>query len=133
MVLDHLVLNVEDVGRAVDFYRNVLGLKIERLTEFERGHAPFPSARVNEETVIDLVPPEIWKTGDDESAVTDQNLGHFCLALGERDWKALTERLRENNVRITRFADNNWGAKGVGVSIYFNDVDGNEIEARYYK
>jgi catechol 2,3-dioxygenase-like lactoylglutathione lyase family enzyme len=133
MVLDHIVLNVEDVGRAVDFYRSVLGLKIERLAEFEKGHAPFPSVRVNDETVIDLFPPGMWKNGDDESAVKDQNLSHFCLALGERDWKDLTDRLRQHNVKIKRFDDNNWGAKGVGVSIYFNDTDGNEIEARYYK
>ena len=52
IVLDHIVLNVEDVRQSVNFYRNVLGLEIERLTEFENGRSPFPSARINEGTVL---------------------------------------------------------------------------------
>ena len=110
----------------------MLGLEIERLTKFESGQAPFPSVRINEETVIDIFPPEMWKTDGVESHSKRNNLNHFCLTLTEADWKRLTERLKEHNVRITRYADNNWGARGIGISIYFNDVDGNEIEARYY-
>jgi catechol 2,3-dioxygenase-like lactoylglutathione lyase family enzyme len=132
IVLDHIVLNVEDVAQAVSFYENVLGLEIERLPEFEKGLVPFPSARISEETVIDIFPPKMWKTEGIENNSAKQNLNHFCLTLAESDWKRLTERLRYHDVKITRYADNNWGAKGIGISIYFNDADGNEIEARYY-
>jgi hypothetical protein len=52
--------------------------------------------------------------------------------LTEQQWKELVNRLHENRVEITRYADDNWGAQGVGVSVYFNDSDGNEVEARYY-
>jgi catechol 2,3-dioxygenase-like lactoylglutathione lyase family enzyme len=133
VTLDHIVLNVKDVKAAADFYRNVFGFKIERLDKFESGVVPFPSLRINEDTVIDLFPPKMWKKDEaptDHSAKT--NLNHFSLALNEREWKELINRLKENNVEIIRYADDNWGAKGIGISVYFHDADGNEIEARYY-
>ncbi|HRH44139.1 MAG TPA: VOC family protein [Pyrinomonadaceae bacterium] len=132
VVLDHLVLNVVDIAASVNFYRTVLDFKIERLDEFEKGRVGVPSARVNEETVIDLFPPKMWKKDDSELQNSKINLNHFCFNLKENDWKRLVDRLRINNVEIVRYADNNWGAKGIGVSIYFCDPDGNEIEARYY-
>lgn len=132
VVLDHLVLNVVDIAASVNFYRTVLDFKIERLDEFEKGRVAFPSARVNEETVIDLFPPKMWKKDDSELQNSKINLNHFCFNLTENDWKRLVDRLRTNNVEIVRYADNNWGAKGIGISIYFCDPDGNEIEARYY-
>jgi catechol 2,3-dioxygenase-like lactoylglutathione lyase family enzyme len=131
IVLDHIVLNVENIKESVDFYRNVLGLEIERYEAFEKGKVPFPSARINQETVIDLFPPEVWRKAQ-ASEAAKINLNHYCLTLNESDWKRLTERLKLYNVKITRYADNNWGAKGIGISIYFNDMDGNEIEARFY-
>lgn len=129
--LDHIVLNVENVTDSVKFYRDVLELKIERLAEFEKGQIGFPSVRINEDTVIDLFPPKMWQI--EEGKTVGKNLNHFCLTMTEHDWKRLIDRLRIFNIEITRYADNNWGAKGIGISIYFNDVDGNEIEARYYQ
>jgi catechol 2,3-dioxygenase-like lactoylglutathione lyase family enzyme len=132
IVLDHIVLNVENVQAAISFYQSVLGLKAERLEKFEKGLVPFPSVRINEVTVIDIFPPEMWKTEGVKSNSAKINLNHFCLTLTESDWKRLIERLHLNNIEITRYADDNWGARGNGISVYFNDVDGNEIEARYY-
>jgi glyoxylase I family protein len=132
VTLDHIVLNVEDIKSAVDFYRNVLGFEIERLDKFEHGIVPFPSARIDEDTLIDLFPPKMWKKGGAENHQAKINLNHFSLALTEREWKELIHRLKENNVEIIRYADDNWGAKGIGISVYFHDADGNEIEARYY-
>jgi len=131
--LDHIVLNVRDAPAAVNFYGQILGLEIERLEKFEHGVVPYPSVRINDETLIDLFPPKMWRgenVGESVSGVT--NLHHFCLTLTELQWKQLVERLHENNVEITRYADDNWGAQGVGISIYFHDLDGNEVEARYY-
>lgn len=131
--LDHIVLNVRDARAAVDFYGRIMGLEIERLDKFEHGIVPYPSVRINDETLIDLFPPKMWRgeTGENVS-VSKPNLHHFCLTLSEHEWKELVNRLHENKVEITRYADDNWGAQGVGVSIYFNDLDGNEVEARYY-
>ncbi|MFG1710433.1 VOC family protein [Nonomuraea sp. M3C6] len=40
---DHLVLNVRDVERALQFYSETLGLEQERVPEWRAGKAPFPS------------------------------------------------------------------------------------------
>lgn len=128
--LDHIVLNVRDGKAAADFYGRIVGLEIERLEKFEHGVVPYPSVRINDETLIDLFPPKMWN--GESVAGGRNNLHHFCLTLTEQKWKELLNRLHENSVEVTRFADDNWGAQGVGVSIYFNDLDGNEVEARYY-
>lgn len=133
MILDHIVLNVENIRTAIDFYEKVIGFKIERLDKFEKGIVPFPSARINEDTVIDLFPPKMWKPrGGEENNAGKINLNHFCLTLTEPEWQELIARLKRHEVPIERYSDDNWGAKGVGISVYFHDPDGNEIEARYY-
>lgn len=131
-VLDHIVLNVEDVRAAVDFYEKVVGFEIERLDKFEKGIVPFPSVRINEDTVIDLFPPKMWKGESKENEAGEINLNHFCLTLTEPEWRELLARLKRNEVPIERYSDDNWGARGIGISVYFRDPDGNEIEARYY-
>ncbi len=54
--LDHIVLRVKDVERAIEFYTGTLGLAPHRLEEFRAGEVPFPCARVNDHTIIDLLP-----------------------------------------------------------------------------
>ena len=54
--LDHIVLNVSDIDRALDFYMRVLGLSGERVEEFKAGTVGFPSVRINPRTIIDLFP-----------------------------------------------------------------------------
>ena len=41
--LDHLVLNVSDAERSLAYYSGVLGLPGERVEEWRRRQAPFPS------------------------------------------------------------------------------------------
>jgi extradiol dioxygenase family protein len=129
--LDHLVLNVFDVTRAMTFYTEVIGFKPERWPEFLQSEVPFPSVRINKDTVIDLFPPKLWRK-DNGSGKASNNLNHFCLTLSYRDWQALQTRLAANQITIERGPVDNWGAKGEGISIYFHDTEGNEIEARYY-
>ena len=131
--LDHIVLNVQDAVIAADFYHNILELEIERLEKFKNGSASFPSVRINRETVIDLFPPEMWRKEGDEDKSSKINLNHFCLNFAANDWNRLIERLKMHDIKIKKYTDNNWGAQGIGISVYFDDVDGNEIEARFYR
>lgn len=133
VTLDHIVLNVYDVSVAVNFYKNVLCLEVERLEKFEQGNASFPSVRINEDTVIDLFPPRMWKQDEAENGAKNSNINHFCLTFSEHEWNELVLRLKENKIEIERYDDNNWGAKGIGIAIYFRDPDNNLIEARYYR
>ena len=54
--MDHIVLTVQDMDKVMGFYTDVLGLKPERLDAFRQGKVPFPSVRINADTIIDLFP-----------------------------------------------------------------------------
>ena len=54
--IDHVVLWVEDARRALHFYTSVVGLPSVRAEEFAAGKSPFPSVRVSEGSILDLVP-----------------------------------------------------------------------------
>ncbi|WP_447964880.1 VOC family protein [Nitrospira sp. Ecomares 2.1] len=130
--LDHIVLNIEHDEAMIDFYTRILMLPAERLEEYHAGKAPFPSVRINHDTVIDLFPKKLWE--QNISAGTGfSNLNHFCLALTKTDWEDLCGRLRDNNIAISEGPVQRWGARGTGTSIYFLDPEGNAIEARFYE
>lgn len=65
---DHIVLNVVDVERSVAFYVE-LGLRPVRLDEWRRGEVFFPSLRVDDHTIIDLL----------AAPRSGTNVDHFCL------------------------------------------------------
>ncbi len=123
---DHLVLEVKDPARSVQFYSEVLGLEPVRLREFLEGEAPFPSVRVSPGTLLDMFPPRMWR------GRLRANQNHFCLAYGSAGMKALRMRLRRRKVAIVREDNHNYGARGYGRAIYFRDPDGLLIEARVY-
>jgi catechol 2,3-dioxygenase-like lactoylglutathione lyase family enzyme len=131
-LMDHIVLNVEDDGKMIAFYTEVLMLGAERLEEYRAGQVPFPSVRLNSDTIVDLFPKKMWQ----ETSATGQgrdNLNHLCISLSKETWLDLCERLKSNNVDIEEGPVPRWGAHGMGSSIYFRDPEGNLIEARYYE
>jgi catechol-2,3-dioxygenase len=130
-VMDHIVLNAEDIESLIQFYTEVVGLEPARVEEFRRGEVPFPSVRVNAQTIIDLAPKTMWEKS--ELRTTGRpNLNHFCLTVEKSEWERLRERLATRRVVIAGPAPR-WGARGNGTSFYFHDPEGNEIEARYYE
>jgi catechol 2,3-dioxygenase-like lactoylglutathione lyase family enzyme len=124
--LDHIVLNVSDIDRSLDFYANVLGLKIERLDEFRAGKIGFPSARINEHTIIDLFPSK--ESGEKRQG----NLNHFCMVVEKEDFSGIEDYLKTCGVSILKGPISRWGARGRATSVYFHDPDKNEIEIRCY-
>jgi catechol 2,3-dioxygenase-like lactoylglutathione lyase family enzyme len=130
--MDHIVLNVEDDEKMVAFYSQVLMFAPERVAEYRAGEVPFPSVRLNSDTIIDLFPKEMWeKTA--RSGQARENLNHFCIALNKTEWEELLTRLKMNNVAIAEGPVPRWGAHGTGTSVYFRDPEGNLIEVRYYE
>ncbi|MBW2251028.1 MAG: VOC family protein [Deltaproteobacteria bacterium] len=131
-LMDHIVLNVEDDDKMIVFYSEVLMFAPERLEEFRAGNVPFPSVRLNADTIIDLFPKKMWQKNDRVEQGRD-NLNHFCFALSKSAWENLLERLQANDVDLEEGPVPRWGAHGTGTSIYFRDPEGNLIEARYYE
>jgi catechol-2,3-dioxygenase len=60
-VMDHIVLNVTDDEKMMTFYTRVLMLAPERWARYRGGSVPFPSVRLNADTIIDLFPKKLWR------------------------------------------------------------------------
>jgi catechol 2,3-dioxygenase-like lactoylglutathione lyase family enzyme len=120
LALDHLVLVVSDVERALAWYGRHAGLTGVRVDEWREAMAPFPSLRVDDSTIIDLVPGDI---GADRG-----HLDHICFVVAPAELDALSDEPELDVVdRGERF-----GARGPGQSIYVHDPDGLLVEFRCY-
>ncbi|MCM1974897.1 MULTISPECIES: VOC family protein [Streptomyces] len=134
--LDHVVLWVNDPVASAEFYERTLGTEPVRLAEYTEGKVPFPSVRLNEETIIDLMP---WTMaarmtmlpGAADSAGHPVN--HICVALSGAAFDDLLGRLRGSTVPVSEISHGSFGARGPAArSFYFRDPDGNVFEARHY-
>nr|WSY55741.1 VOC family protein [Streptomyces sp. NBC_00886] len=134
--LDHVVLWVHDPIAAVDFYEKTLGMEPLRITDFAAGTAPFPSVRLNDETLFDLMPlamAEGMKMVPGAAGSAGHPVNHVCLALPRNDFEALRARLEERSVPVSDLSYDSFGARGMARrSFYFRDPDGNVFEARHY-
>ncbi|MBI2229583.1 MAG: VOC family protein [Deltaproteobacteria bacterium] len=130
--LDHIVLNVRDIDRSLNFYTETLGLKPERLDEFKAGKVGFPSVRITDDTIIDLFPIEGPAAGTFGGEKVAGNLNHFCMVIGTEDFSGIVEYLKEKEIPIRAGPVSRWGARGRATSVYFLDPDGNEVELRCY-
>jgi catechol 2,3-dioxygenase-like lactoylglutathione lyase family enzyme len=116
---DHVVLNVQDVERALAFYCGPLGLEPVRVDEWRAGNAPFPSVRVSADTIIDIVDKERGES----------NVDHICLVVEPLDWQ---EVIDAGTFTVLDGPDTRYGARGEAQSIYIRDPDGNTVELRWY-
>jgi catechol 2,3-dioxygenase-like lactoylglutathione lyase family enzyme len=126
--LDHVVFNVSDPERSLRFYAGTLGLQAERVDEFRSGAAPFPSVRVNAETIIDFFPP-----GRHQAAPGGQNVNHIALTLANTP-SEIEAFLKERGVEIVREMTGNFGAQGDNAhAFHILDPDGNMLELHAYE
>jgi catechol 2,3-dioxygenase-like lactoylglutathione lyase family enzyme len=119
--LDHVVLNCADVERSLSWYCGELGLAGVRVEEWRHGDAPFPSVRVDEGTIIDLI----------AAARTGTNVDHLCLVVEAADLAALARSGRLDVVGDGPVGGL-FGARGRATSLYVRDPDENTVELRCY-
>lgn len=116
--LDHVVLRVADLDRAVRFYCEVLGCTEERrvasisLVQLRAGAS-----------LVDLV----LAAGAPE--VAGGNMDHFALRIDPFDEGALRAHLAAHGVEVGEVATR-YGAEGSGPSLYIRDPDGNTVELK---
>lgn len=133
--IDHVVLAVQDPKASLAFYTDVVGLPAVRGEEFLAGKAPFPSVRVSEHSMLDLLakvalPLAKGMTGGD---ATGAPINHVCLAMDAAEFDAMAARLDAAGVKRHRVGETSYGARGSSRHwFYFQDLDGNVIEARHY-
>jgi glyoxylase I family protein len=117
--LDHVVLRCRDQARMLDFYTRILGLAEERridqigLIQLRAGAA-----------MIDLVP------APEPRVESGLNVDHFCLGLEIADLGDAVRYLRAKAVEIVGEPVMRYGARGMGLSIYLRDPEGNVVELK---
>ena len=120
VALDHLVLLTPDVERALGWWTAELGLSGERVDQWRQGAVPFPSVRIDDATIIDLLQGE--RTGS--------NVDHLCVVVDPAtDLDAL---VAAGTFDVERGPVEVYGARGVGRSVYVRDPDSNVVELRTY-
>lgn len=135
MNIDHVVLWVEQPKLALEFYCDVLGMSPVRAEEYDEGKASFPSVRLNEETIFDLMDrkmlsPTSKMTGGEAGG---QPINHVCLCVDADGYAKLKTRLSDQGVILKPGPESSFGARGFTPhSVYFQDPDGNIIEIRCY-
>ena len=116
---DHLVVITADVERSLAFYLDELGMEPVRVEEWRRGEVFFPSVRLNESAILDLL----------QGTPDGKNVDHICLVIEAVDLGALAESGRFD---VVGGPAELFGARGQGQAIYVRDPDGNVIELRHY-
>ena len=116
---DHLVLRCADVETTLSWYLDRLGLAPVRVDEWRRGEVQFPSARIDDHTIVDFV------NGD----AGEGRLEHFCVVIAPTDLEQLA---REGGFDVLEGPVRRYGARGDGTSLYVRDPDGTTIELRHY-
>jgi len=120
--LDHVVLRVASLERAVKFYGEVLGCPVERELQTPR----LVQLRAGT-SMIDLVP-----CGPDESpsrTLGGRNMEHYAVRIARMDVPAITAHLAKHGIDAGEVR-RRYGAEGYGSSIYIADPDGNTVELK---
>ena len=117
--LDHVVIRCGDQARSLDFYTRVLGLAEERRID-AIGLVQLRAGR----SMIDLVP------ADPPPAFETRNVDHVCLGITTDDMTALAAWLAAEGVTVLGEPTERYGARGMGLSLYIQDPDGNVVELK---
>ncbi|MEM7732545.1 MAG: VOC family protein [Pseudomonadota bacterium] len=120
--LDHLVLTVADLDRAVAFYETALGMVAERFTPSDgsdRWALKFGSQKIN----LHVAGAEFDPKADHPTPGS----ADLCF-LSEEPLEAWRTHLSRHKVCIEKGPVTRTGAVGPIVSIYLRDPDGNLLE-----
>lgn len=125
--LDHVVLRVRDLDRSEAFYRALLGCEVVR----RRDDLGLRHLRAGA-SMIDLVAVngKLGRRGGAAAGAEGRNLDHLCLRIEPFDEAAIVAHLARHGVAPHGPAATNLGAEGDGLSLYFDDPDGNTVELK---
>jgi glyoxylase I family protein len=120
--LDHVLLLVEHMPRALAFYRDVLGCTVANaLPQFGMLELTAGASMLD---LVDIADPAgAWAKPD---APGGRNMDHLCLALGRCDTADLRRHLAAHGIAITEEREE----RGSSFSLYVRDPSGNTIELK---
>lgn len=124
--LDHFVLRVADLERALGFYRDILGLPVLFMEEFRAGVRPFVSVRVGEQ-LLDLVPDPNY---DAAAGARAGGYLHCCFQVQGSLDDVIPQLTAQGVELLDPQPAVRMGATGWGRSIYIRDPDGYVVELK---
>ena len=122
MRLLHTMLRVGNLQRSIDFYTNVLGMKLLRQKEYPDGRFTNAFVGYGEESQNSVI--ELTYNWDTDKYDLGNGYGHIAIEVD--DVYRATERIREQGCKILRDA----GPMNAGTTIiaFVEDPDGYPIE-----
>jgi catechol 2,3-dioxygenase-like lactoylglutathione lyase family enzyme len=123
--IDHVVFRVRDLDRAIRFYTEILGARLEKAQE-EIGLWQLRAGTA----LIDLVPVDgpLGSMGGAAPGAEGRNVDHVCFRILPWDGEAILAHLRSHGFEgeiVSRY-----GAEGDGPSVYLSDPEGNALELK---
>ena len=117
--IDHVAINVRDIDKALEFYTEVIGLKITGREPSKPGIEYFLDCGASLIGIIQA------KDLDKSHPFENEGLGanHFSFRIHADDFESMIKRLEDHHVKIefAKKRDKSW-------SLYFYDIDGNKLE-----
>jgi lactoylglutathione lyase len=122
MRLLHTMLRVGNLQRSIDFYTNVLGMKLLRQKEYPDGRFTLAFVGYGEESQNSVI--ELTYNWDTDKYDLGNGYGHIAIEVD--DVYRATDRIREQGCKILREA----GPMNAGTTIiaFVEDPDGYPIE-----
>jgi catechol 2,3-dioxygenase-like lactoylglutathione lyase family enzyme len=126
LAIDHVVLRVRDVERALRFYRDVLHCTEERRIEALGLYQLRAGSSLID--LVDVAGP-LGKLGGPPPGEQARNMDHVALQLAAFDEAAIRAHLQRCGVEPGDVGPR-YGADGMGPSMYIRDPDGNVVELK---
>ena len=123
--IDHVVLRIVEPERAVRFYTEVLGARVEKVQEA----IGLWQLRIGT-ALIDLVPVDgkLGRAGGAPPGREGRNVDHICFRVLPWDGEAILAHLTRHGIEAE--IASRYGAEGQGPSIYLADPEGNALELK---
>ncbi len=117
---DHVAINVRDLDKSVQFYTEIIGLKITQREPSKPGIEYFLDCGPSLMGIIQA------KDFNDRHPFANEGLGanHFSFRIHSNNFENFVQHLEKHNVKIefAKKRPQSW-------SLYFYDLDGNKLEA----
>lgn len=118
--IDHVNIKIpeDNLEECLEFYRDKLGFKPEKLDLYREGERTSFAFRISEEAMLHI------RSVDDFGSPEGDNFDHFCI-LVDGELEQLKDRIDEENIERE---ETPWGATGRAPAIYVRDPFGYVIE-----
>lgn len=123
--IDHVVFLVDDMGVAMDFYRNVLGC----VPGYSYPQLGMEQVWCGAALIVLIDTSDPKAAGSVPEVSGGRNVDHVCIAMSPFDDDAMRRHLARHGVEIVNEAMHG-GARGMGHSFYVLDPFGNKLELK---